>query len=116
VAHASNLKPVKRPPDVVRTAAAACSRDPRLFYLIIGDGLMRVPMEAEVRAAGLADRFRFVGWRSYREMPAYLVMADLVVMPSASEGLARVYVETSPAAVSSSPVTSRPRARSSSTA
>jgi glycosyltransferase involved in cell wall biosynthesis len=94
VAHASNLKPVKRPLDVVRSVAAAASRDPRLFCLIIGDGSMRLPMEAEVRAAGLADRFRFVGWRPYPEMPAYLAMADLVVMPSASEGLARVYVET----------------------
>ncbi|HXJ82849.1 MAG TPA: glycosyltransferase family 4 protein [Candidatus Methylomirabilis sp.] len=94
VAHVSNLKPVKRPLDVVRSAATACSRDSRLFYLIIGDGPLRLPMEAAVRAAGLADRVRFVGWRPYQEMPTYLAAADLVVMPSASEGLARVYVET----------------------
>jgi phosphatidylinositol alpha 1,6-mannosyltransferase len=94
VGHVSNLKPAKRPLDVVRSAVAACPRDRRLFYLIVGDGQLRVEMEADVRAAELGDRFRFVGWRPYAEMPAYLALADLVVMPSEMEGLARACVET----------------------
>lgn len=94
VAHVSNLKAVKRPMDLVRSAAEATRRDGRLVYLIVGDGPLRGPMEDACRAAGLRDRFRFVGWVDYAEVPAYLGLADMVVMPSESEALARVYVET----------------------
>jgi glycosyltransferase involved in cell wall biosynthesis len=93
VAHASNLKPVKRPLDLVRSAIEATRRDGRLTYLIIGDGPLRRAMEDACRHAGIQHRFRFVGWIDYPEMPAYLSLADLVIMPSAFEGLARAYVE-----------------------
>jgi glycosyltransferase involved in cell wall biosynthesis len=93
VGHVANLKPAKRSLDVVRSAVAACARDRRLLYLIVGDGQLRGDMEAEVGAAGLGERVRFVGWRDYAEVPAYLALTDIVVMPSEAEGLARAYVE-----------------------
>jgi glycosyltransferase involved in cell wall biosynthesis len=93
VTHASNLKPVKRPLDLVRSAIEATRHDPRLMYLIVGDGLLRHAMEDACRRSGIHHRFRFAGWVEYREMPTYLSLADLVVMPSEFEGLARAYVE-----------------------
>ena len=93
VTHASNLKPIKRSLDLVHSAIEATRRDPRLMYLIVGDGPLRRSMEDACRRAGIERRFRFTGWVEYREMPAYLSLADLVVMPSEFEGLARAYVE-----------------------
>ncbi len=91
IAHVSNLKPVKRPLDLVRSAVETTRRDARLMYLIIGDGPLRKRMEEACRQAGVRDRFWFAGWIDYAAMPGYLSVADLVVMPSESEGLARAY-------------------------
>ena len=38
-------------------------------------------------------RVRFAGWIDYARMPDYINLGDIVVMPSESEGLARVYLE-----------------------
>jgi glycosyltransferase involved in cell wall biosynthesis len=94
IAHVSNLKPIKRPLDLVESAPAAIRRDGRLVYLIVGDGPLRERMESACRAAGIQHRFRFVGWVDHAEIPAYLNLADMVVMPSEWEALARLYVET----------------------
>jgi glycosyltransferase involved in cell wall biosynthesis len=94
VAHFSNLKPIKRPMDLIESAPAALRRDGRLVYLIVGNGPLREAMEAACRAGGVRDRFRFAGWVDHAEIPAYLNLADIVVMPSEWEALARLYVET----------------------
>jgi glycosyltransferase involved in cell wall biosynthesis len=88
-----NLKARKRPLDVVAAAVIAAPRDPRLTYVVVGDGSFRDAMQAECRRHGLADRFRFVGWVEYETVPAYFNVADIVVMPSEAEGLSRVYLE-----------------------
>jgi glycosyltransferase involved in cell wall biosynthesis len=94
VVHASNLKPVKRALDVVESAARALRITDRLEYVIVGDGLCRPEMEARCRAAGVAGRIRFAGASEYARMPDWIRLADLVLMPSESEGMARVYLET----------------------
>jgi glycosyltransferase involved in cell wall biosynthesis len=94
VMHASNLKPVKRPLDVVHSAERALRHNPKLVYVIVGDGACRQPMEDLCARRGLSERFRFVGWIEYARLPRYMNLADLVIMPSDSEGLARVYLET----------------------
>jgi glycosyltransferase involved in cell wall biosynthesis len=94
VVHASNLKAAKRPLDLVGSAVRALRRDPRLLYVVVGDGAHRRDMEAACRESGTAGRFRFVGWVDYARMPAYLALADVVVSPSQTEGLSRVYLET----------------------
>ena len=53
VTHVSNLKPVKRPMDLVESAPAAIRRDGRLVYLIVGDGPLRGRMESACRDAGI---------------------------------------------------------------
>lgn len=94
VVHASNLKPVKRPLDIVQAVPQALRECPRLTFVIVGDGPLREAMEEACRRLGLTERFRFVGWVPYREMPRYINLADIVVMPSEGEALARVYMET----------------------
>ncbi|MEO8601770.1 MAG: glycosyltransferase family 4 protein [bacterium] len=94
VAHASNLKTLKRPLDLVESATSALRRDSRLRYLVIGHGPTRQQMEDECHARSIADSFRFTGWIGHEQMPDYLNLADLVVMPAEDETQARVYLET----------------------
>lgn len=93
VVHASNLKPVKKPLTIVRAASIALKKCSRLAFLIVGDGPGRAIMEETCLRLGVGDRFRFAGWIPYGEMARYITLADMVVMPSASEGMARVYME-----------------------
>ena len=93
VGHVANLKAIKRPLDLVESAARALRRDPRLLYLMVGDGLLRPEIEAACVRGGVRDRFRFAGWVPYERVPAYTNLADLVVVASEGEGLARVYLE-----------------------
>ena len=93
VVHPSNLKGLKRVEDLFASAAMALARDPRLLYVVLGDGPRRGELEAGCRAAGVAERFRFAGWVEHEAMPDHLRLADLVVMPSAAEAQALAYLE-----------------------
>jgi glycosyltransferase involved in cell wall biosynthesis len=93
VSQVGNLKAIKRPLDLVESAARALPRDPRLLYLIVGDGILRREVEAACARLGLTDRFRITGWVPYERVPPHMSLADLVVVASEGEGLARVYLE-----------------------
>ena len=94
VMHVSNLKSQKRPLDVVYSAEVTLRKNPNLMYVIVGDGACRNAMEETCRQKGIAEHFRFVGWVDYDEIPKYINLADIVIMPSEAEALARVYLET----------------------
>jgi len=94
VAHASNLKSLKRPLDIVDAADTALRQNPRLLFLIVGDGSSRSAMEQSCNERGTAERFRFAGWVEHERMPDYINLAEIVVLPSAAEAQARVYLET----------------------
>jgi len=94
VANVSNLKAVKRPLDLVHSAEKASKQNPRLVYVIVGDGDLRSVMESKCEAKNLLRQFRFVGWIDYDRMPYFINLADIVVMASEAEGLARIYLET----------------------
>jgi glycosyltransferase involved in cell wall biosynthesis len=94
VAHASKLAPVKRPMDIVHAAPRALRADPRLLFLILGDGALRSSMEQTCVQLGLSERFRFAGWIDHAAVPDHLSLADVVVMPSELEGQSLVYLET----------------------
>jgi glycosyltransferase involved in cell wall biosynthesis len=94
VAHISNFKALKRPLDLVESAVRALRRDRRLLYLVVGDGTLHAEFVAAAERGGVAHRFRFVGWVDHEAVPDYIRLADIVVMPSAAEAQARVYLET----------------------
>jgi glycosyltransferase involved in cell wall biosynthesis len=93
VAHVANMKDIKRSPDVVASASQALRRDRRLVYVMVGDGPLRPRLEGMCRTAGIGERFRFPGWVDYRSIPDYMSLADIVLVASEYEGLARVYIE-----------------------
>jgi L-malate glycosyltransferase len=94
VMHLSNLKPLKRGMEVIESAALALRQNPKLVYVIVGDGRERSAMEASCQRLGIADDVRFAGWVPYERVPAYLNLADVVVMASDHEAQARIYLET----------------------
>ena len=94
IAHISNFKRLKRTSDIVESAREVVRREPRATYVVVGDGDCRAQMEAECRRFGIFDRFRFVGWLDHEKVADYINLADAVVMPSETEGVALVYLET----------------------
>ena len=93
VAHLSNMIPVKRTLDIVAAAVSALERDPRLLFLLVGEGPLRAEAEAACIEARISERFRFVDWVDHAHVPRYLSVADMVVQPSEAEGQALVYLE-----------------------
>lgn len=94
VMHIANLLARKRSMDLVRSAELALRMDSRLLYVVVGDGPLKQTMMDSCRESGILGRFRFTGWIEYHRIPEYVNLADLIVVPSESEGLARVYLET----------------------
>ena len=93
VTHASNLKALKRPLDIVLAAQAGLERAEQLLFVIAGEGACRDEMLAECSARRLVDRFRFPGWLAYDHMPELMCSSHMVVMPSEAECQALVYLE-----------------------
>jgi glycosyltransferase involved in cell wall biosynthesis len=94
ILHASHLHQIKRPMDLVDSARMALRKYPQLIYLILGDGPCRIPMEKACQEGNIRANFRFLGWIEYDRMPDFIRIADVVCMPSESEGIARLYLET----------------------
>jgi glycosyltransferase involved in cell wall biosynthesis len=76
--------------DLIAAARMACRENPRLKFLLVGDGILRPQIEAQIAAAGLTDRFQFTGLVPPLRIAELLAATDLVVHTSLREGLARV--------------------------
>ena len=94
VAHLSNLKDLKRPLDLVDAAEVALREDDRLVFVVVGEGPCRSAVEKAAADRGLGTAFRFPGWVDHDRVPEFINAADIVVMPSAGEAQALVYLET----------------------
>jgi glycosyltransferase involved in cell wall biosynthesis len=70
-------------PEIVR-------RNPRVRFLLVGDGVLRERYEEEIRAAGLSRHFVFTGLVPPERIPELVAAMDVVVHTSQWEGLARV--------------------------
>jgi glycosyltransferase involved in cell wall biosynthesis len=93
VGHLSTLKHGKRPFDLIHSAERVLRSHPDVVYLIVGDGLCRQEMEALGRKKGIAASFRYVGEIDHQQVPQYLNLSDIVVLPSEREGFPLVYRE-----------------------
>jgi glycosyltransferase involved in cell wall biosynthesis len=72
---------------------------PDTRLLIVGEGPLRVELEAQAERIGLDDSVVFVGAVSYTEVPSFFAAADLFVLSSIYEGNARVLAEAAAAAL-----------------
>ncbi|HVQ06933.1 MAG TPA: glycosyltransferase [Allosphingosinicella sp.] len=70
-------------------AIAALKSVPGATLILVGDGPDRARLEGLASGANV----RFLGSRPHAELPALLAAADVMVLPTVSEGLANVWVE-----------------------
>ncbi len=85
------LAPEKDQAMFVAAVAEACAARPDLHAVIVGDGVLRETLEADVRARGLAGRVHLLGER--RDSRRLIAGLDLFVLTSHIEGFANVLLE-----------------------
>ena len=75
-----------------RVAIAVAERLPEITLLIVGDGPDRAGLGALAKPLG--ERVRFLGSRPHDELPVLMAAADVMLLPTRSEGLANAWVES----------------------
>ena len=60
---------------------------------VVGDGPQREPLEEMAHQIGIADRVRFLGWKSKGDLVGRYQEANLFVYPSRHEGMPNVVLE-----------------------
>jgi len=93
VGYFSALKPRKRPLDLIASAEKVLRVHSQVVYVIGGEGPCREEMMELGRQKEMADSFRYVGEIDHQQMPQYLNLSDIVVLPSEREGFPLVYRE-----------------------
>lgn len=71
--------------DTLLQAMDSCVRNDLLLYLI-GDGPLRLTLETMVKQLGLSERVTFLGGIAHRELNSWFSAADVVCLPSFTEG------------------------------
>lgn len=66
---------------------------PEARLALAGSGEDEARLRAEANILGIADRVHFLGQIDHELLPQLLCAADVMVLPSASEGLANVWIE-----------------------
>lgn len=82
---------VKGHGDLIEAARIVREEHPEARFILAGDGEMRQFFEEQVRAAGLAETFVFLGHRT--DIPALLACCDIGVLASRTEGLPNAVLE-----------------------
>ncbi len=85
------FSPQKNPLDWVRVAKQVGQNEKDVFFLMVGDGPLRDPVEAHLRQAGICDRTVLTGLR--RDIPALLACMDIFMHTSLWEGLPRAIIQ-----------------------
>ncbi|MGE0755645.1 MAG: glycosyltransferase family 4 protein [Pirellulaceae bacterium] len=62
---------------------------PQVRFLLVGDGILRASLEAQIARLGLSDYFHFTGLIPPQQIPHLIGAMDLLVHVSLREGLAR---------------------------
>jgi len=69
----------------------ALARLPEAYLWLAGAGPLRRTLEAQAENLGIADRVRFLGWRS--DTPALFASCNIFICPSRHEPLGNVIIE-----------------------
>jgi glycosyltransferase involved in cell wall biosynthesis len=94
---AGRLSPEKGFDVLVEAAATVCRDNPRAGIVLFGEGVLRSNLEKRIVELGLENRFLLPGFRT--DLDTLIGAADVVVLPSFTEGLPNVALEASAAGV-----------------
>jgi len=75
-------------------AIEALAALPDATLLVIGQGAERAALERLAHRLGVAERVRFLGPLPHDALPPLFAAADVMLLPTVSEGLANVWVES----------------------
>ncbi len=92
----ARLVPIKQHERFIEMAARLASQDPRLRFVIVGDGERRAELEGLVAAVGLSAQTHFLGWRA--DLDRVYADLDVVVLTSRNEGSPVALIEAMAAA------------------
>ena len=88
----ASLTPVKDHAGLIDAVARlSLPADARVRFLFLGDGPLRTALEAQIAERGLQERVLLLG--NSDQVPAYLSMADFLVLPSRLEGMSNAILE-----------------------
>ena len=92
----ARLEPQKGHRVLIEALPKVLPQFPQVRVVCIGEGSLRTGLEEKVRGLGLKEIVRFVGFQ--KNVPEWLVLADLTVLPSLYEGLPLAAIESLAAA------------------
>lgn len=84
----------KNLPTLLNAVARLAPDRPELRLRLLGGGPAEPELRKLVRELGLEERVHFGGWAERATMPLHFSAADVVALPSTSEPLARVLLES----------------------
>nr|WP_240732270.1 glycosyltransferase [Geobacter sp. FeAm09] len=85
VVSAGRLSPEKNFAGFIEAAAPIVRQREKVYFIVLGEGILRRELERQVAAAGLQGRFLLPGFSD--NVPALLADADIFVSSSHTEGL-----------------------------
>jgi glycosyltransferase involved in cell wall biosynthesis len=79
---------------LIDSAQIAIKKNPKLIFLVVGEGPDFAQIKARIEQLGIGNNFRLAGFVSDEDLPLYYNAADFFVLPSKSgEGLPLVALE-----------------------
>lgn len=75
--------------DLIAAAVPVIKANPKVRFLLVGDGILRQSLQARIDQLGLTRHFVFTGLVPPVEVPGLMAAMDLLVHTSLREGLAR---------------------------
>jgi len=89
-----NMVPVKNVETLIAAAAILRTRGMDFRLLLVGRGRLENAMRRKCRALGLEEHVRFIGPVPHDNLPDWYRAANLTVLPSWSEGIPNVLLES----------------------
>lgn len=94
---AGRLSPEKGFDQLIAAAEVVLKHRPGVGFVVFGDGPLRQRLQEQIDLAAIGDRFQLAGFRD--DLDALIGCADLMVLPSYTEGLPNVALEALAAGV-----------------
>lgn len=91
IGHVGSFSSPKNHARLLRIFAEVLAREPRARLILVGDGLLRPQIQADIASLGLEGRVVLTGVRE--DVPALLSAMDVLLFPSHFEGLPVTVVE-----------------------
>lgn len=87
----ATLRPIKGLAELMRAAVRVTTSDPRVRFLLVGDGPLRMELEKEIREMNLTNRVYLAGGQE--DVAPFLQAMDIAVLPSRAEGFSNALLE-----------------------